>query len=58
MSADDIFDFAVSIAQDVVYPDRVEMCVHEFTRCGSMLGEVHLERCTKCKKVRPIEPRR
>ena len=32
-------------------------CIHVFNRCGSAMGEVHLERCSKCKKVRPIEAR-
>jgi hypothetical protein len=58
MSADDIFDLAVSIARDVVHPEKVNDCVHNFVRCGSAMGEVHLERCTKCKRVRPIESRR
>jgi len=35
----------------------VSECAHKFDRCGSMMGEVHLERCCHCGKVRPIETR-
>lgn len=46
-----------STVEIAAFNAMVSECVHKFDRCGSMMGEVHLERCCRCGKVRPIEAR-